>query len=193
MGKSNNSSTTTDKVKAAKAKSTPVKKGKPLGADTAGMRILKAIATQNAMGKEKADRTVVQKLVGMTSKKSYDTTLLNLKNKDLVMYDTPTVWLTEHGLETVGPDAVAVPKNNDAMQDKLKEGVKGKVPRQIFDILTNGNAYARAELAAMMEMDDNKSFGTYVSALSKVVERVEGKKIRLPDLAFPCGRPCDKA
>lgn len=57
-----------------------------------------------------------------------------------------------------------------------------------FDILTDGCAYSRAELAEKMELENNKSFGTYVSALSKVVERENGK-IRLKDIAFPCGRP----
>jgi len=116
---------------------------------------------------------------------------LNMKNKRLVRYDTPTVWLTDLGLETVGPEAVRVPASNDAMQQKLKESVKGKKPCEIYDILTNGKAYSRAELARMMNMDDNKSFGTYVSSLSKIVERQDGK-IRLPDIAFPCGRPCNK-
>jgi hypothetical protein len=180
---------TSTKVKtAAKAKSSPVSKGGSNGGGTASARILKAIASQNAMGIADADRSTVQGLAAMPNKKSFDTTLLNMKKNGLVTYDTSTVRLTEKGLEEVGPEAVAVPTDNTAMQDKLKEQIKQKKSREIFDILTDGKAYNRAELAAMMKLEDNKSFGTYVSALSKVIEREAGK-IRLKDIAFPCGRP----
>jgi len=113
-----------------------------------------------------------------------------MKKKGLITYDSTTVRLTEAGLEEVGPEAAAVPTNNDTMQDKLKESIKVKKAREIFDILADGNAYSRSELAEKMGLEDNKSFGTYVSALSKVVERENGK-IRLKNIAFPCGRPCN--
>ena len=45
-------------------------------------------------------------------------------------------------------------------------------------------------LMQSMGMENNKSFGTYMSSLSQVSER-EGGKIRLVDFVFPCGRPCD--
>lgn len=106
------------------------------------------------------------------------------------MYDSKTVWLTEKGLETVGPDAVAKPQSNDAMQEKMKESIKGAKPKEIFGLLRDGKAYSRPQLAEMMGLENNKRFGTYISALSKVVERVD-KKIRLIDMAFPLGRPCD--
>lgn len=159
--------------------------------ETASTRILKALAYEKSLGNDKADRDKIKKLAAMFNKKSFDTTILNMKNKDLVQYDATTLWLTTRGVETVGHRAVAPPVDNVAMLEKLKDGVKGKKPRDIFDILTDGRSHTRAELAVTMGLPGNKSFGTYVSALSKVVER-DGKKIRLPDLAFPCGRPCDK-
>lgn len=183
--------------KAKKAKSTPISKTKKSSSgssngETASLRILKAIASQMSTGiTDGVKRDTVQGLAAMTSKKSFDTTILNMKNKGLVTYTKDTIELTDEGLEQVGgPDAVAVPSDNTAMQAKLKELVKGKTPREIFDILTDGKAYTRQELAKLMNMEDNKSFCTYVSTLSKVVERVD-RKIRLKDFAFPCGRPCD--
>jgi len=179
----------TKMVSAKKAKTSPVKKASGNG-ESAATRILKAIASQHAMGIADADRATVQGLAAMPSKGSFGTTLLNMKKKGLITYDSTTVRLTEAGLEEVGPEAAAVPTNNDAMQDKLKESIKVKKAHEIFDILADGNAYSRSELAEKMGLEDNKSFGTYVSALSKVVERENGK-IRLKNIAFPCGRPCN--
>ena len=174
-------------TKAVKAKPTKTK----AGGETATMRILQAVASQRAVGIVEADRATIQGLAAMPIKKSFDTTLLNMKKKGWVTYTTTTVTLTDTGIEEVGgAEAVAVPTNNAAMQDKLKETIKQKKSREIFDLLVDGHVFTRTQLADKMGMEDNKSFGTYISALSKVVER-EGGKIRLKDIAFPCGRPCD--
>jgi len=182
--------TPTKLVAAKKAKSSSAKKGKSGGSkeEPAGTRIMKAIASQRAFGIEDADRPTIQGLAAMPNKKSFDTTLLNMKKKGQVTYDSTTVKLTEAGWEEVGPEAASIPSTNEAMQDKLKELIKVKKARDIFDILTDGRAYTRVELAEKMQLEDNKSFGTYVSALSKVVERESGK-IQLKNIAFPCGRP----
>jgi hypothetical protein len=181
-----------NKVKVAKKSSSPSKPKRATGGSgkTAVDRILEATATQHALGLASADRKRVQGLAAMTNKRSFDTILLTMRKKDLVTYDKNTVTLTKKGIDTVGPEAAAVPQNNDAMQDKLKEQLKQKKSREIFDILTDGGAYSRSELADKLGIEDNKSFGTYMSALSKLVDR-EGGKIRLQDLAFPCGRPND--
>ena len=192
MGKKSNSPKKASPPK--KAKST-VNKGKGGGSagggDKAPDRILKAIAGRAAFKEEKPDRKMIMGLAAMANEKSFGTTILNMKNKGLVEYDRTTIWLTDKGKEEVGEDALTVPQTNDAMQATLREQVTGQKPRLIFDILLDGRAYGRAELAEMLKLEDNKSFGTYVSALSKVSERVEGKKIRLKDIAFPCGRPSE--
>ena len=197
MGKKSNSPKKASPPKKAKSTVNTGKgggggNGGSAGGEKAADRILKAIASRAAFREEKPCRKMIMGLAGMANEKSFSTTILNMKNKGLVEYDRTTIWLTEKGKQEVGEDALAVPQNNDAMQANLRENqVKGKVPRKIFDILLDGRAYGRAELAEMLEMEDNKSFGTYVSALSKVSERVEGKKIRLKDIAFPCGRPSE--
>jgi len=66
--------------------------------------------------------------------------------------------------------------------------IKGKKPREIFDVMLDGGWHSREELAEALNLPNNKSFGTYISALSKVVAR-DNKKIRLADFVFPCGRP----
>ena len=67
--------------------------------------------------------------------------------------------------------------------------IKGTKPREIFDLMLDGEWHSRDELADALNFPNNKSFGTYVSALSKVTERDTDKKIRLIDMCFPFGRP----
>lgn len=50
--------------------------------------------------------------------------------------------------------------------------------------------YTKADLTKAIELESNKSFGTYMFTLIKVVER-NGGKIRLVKFAFPYGPPCD--
>ena len=152
-----------------------------------------AIASQMIVGVERPSRTLICGLAAITSKGSFATTLLNMKKRGgLVDYDKETVWLTDQGKKMLPADALRMPQSNDGMQAKLKEQVKGKMARRIFDILTDGNAYSREEIASKLGVRDNNSLGTYISSLSKVSERVDGrKKIQLKKIAFPCGRPCE--
>ena len=155
-------------------------------------RIVQAIASRVPYGDTKPTRKMIMGMALVTNKKSFDTTILNIKKKHRwVDYDTDSVWLTQEGKDHVGPDIMSVPANNDAMQDKIRmEVIKGIKPRQIYDFMLDGGWYSRAELAVEMNLPDNKSFGTYISSLSKVVERQNGR-IRLSDMVFPCGRPSD--
>lgn len=153
-------------------------------------RIVRAIASRHALGEEKPSRKIVMGLAVFTSKGSFNTTIANIKKKkNHVDYDRDSIWLTEEGREYIGTDALAVPQDNSGIQEKMREEmIKGIKPRQMFDVMTDGLWYSRAELAAAMNIPNNASFKTYMSSLSKVVERDNGK-IRLLDMAFPCGRP----
>jgi hypothetical protein len=155
-------------------------------------RIVQAIASRVPYGDTKPTRKMIMGMALVTNKRSFNTTILNIKKKHRwVDYDTDSVWLTQEGKDHVGPDIMSVPANNDAMQDKIRmEVIKGIKPRQIYDFMLDGGWYSRAELAVEMNLPDNKSFGTYISSLSKVVERQNGR-IRLSDMVFPCGRPSD--
>jgi len=117
-----------------------------------------------------------------------------MKKKELIECgEGGTLKLTQKRIAEVGEDAIAVPQTNNDMQAKLKEQNKVKKAHAVFDLLTDGKAYARSEIAEQqLEMEENKTFKTYMCYLSKVVDKVDGK-VRLKDIAFPIGRPaCDK-
>lgn len=173
-----------------KAVKKTAKKSNNAGGTTSKDRILEAIASRASCGNNKPDRKVIMGMAVIYNVRSYNTTLLDIKKKTgFIDYDKTSVWLTAKGKEHIGEDALAIPATNDAMQDKIRsEMIKGSMPRKIYDIMLDGEWHTRAELAENMDVENNRSFGTYVSALSKVVER-EGKRIRLSDLCFPCGRP----
>lgn len=155
-------------------------------------RILHAIACQHALGKESVDKTLVINLCTVTNRHTFDTTCAAMKKTQLIEYvDSGQMKLTQQGLELAG-DAAKPPENNDAAQEMLKEKLAVSKSKEMFDVLADGRAYSRAEIASAVGMDVNaKTFKTYISYLSKLVEKVDGGKIRLMDIAFPCGRPCD--
>jgi hypothetical protein len=180
---------------AKKARTAITKKGKKNGGSStsAADRIVSAVASRRAFGETKANRKLIMGLATILNKKSFGTTILNMKKKkNWIDYDKETVWLTKEGEEHVSSDALVVPKNNDDMQEKIRMDMLkgGKRPCGIFNLMLDGRYYTKADLAEAMGMENNKSFGTYMSTLSQVSER-EGGKIRLIDFVFPCGRPCD--
>ena len=180
---------------AKKARTAITKKGKKNGGSStsAADRIVSAVASRRAFGETKANRKLIMGLATILNKKSFDTTILIMKKKkNWIDYDKETVWLTKEGEEHVSPDALVVPKNNDDMQEKIRMDMLkgGKRPCEIFNLMLDGRYYTKADLAEAMGMENNKSFGTYMSTLSQVSER-DGGKIRLVDFVFPCGRPCD--
>ena len=180
------------KKKSGGNKAAPAKGKSTGGKLTNKDKILQAIASQHAMGKEKPDKKMVQGLAGIPDKKIFDTVCGTMKSKDKwISYDKDTIELTEKGRDQVGEEALQVPTNNDALHDKIKEQLKSKRSREIFDILADGRAYSKEEIAKRMGVELNKSFGTYLSGLSNHTERVEGGKYRLKDDVFLVGRPCD--
>lgn len=86
------------------------------GGNTAGSRILGALASYRAMGKSQPERKTIQGLAAMTNKHSFDTTLLNMKKKGFLEYDKTSVWLTDDGIEAAGgAEACSPPSDNSAM------------------------------------------------------------------------------
>jgi len=176
----------TAKPSAAKAKSGGKKE------PSVKYRVLIALASQRAMGIEEVEKEKIFRLACVTNKHTFDTNCASMKKKELIECgEGGTLKLTQKGIAEVGEDAIAVPQTNDDMQAKLKEQIKVKKAHAIFDLLTDGKAYARSEIAEQLEMEENKTFKTYMSYLSKLVDKVDGK-VRLKDIAFPVGRPCDK-
>lgn len=76
-------SKSTPKVVVVKKKATKAKKSPASGAKkgTAATRIMEAIASQMAIGKDTPERATVQGLAAMPNERSFGTTILNMKNK----------------------------------------------------------------------------------------------------------------
>ncbi|CAB9518891.1 expressed unknown protein [Seminavis robusta] len=188
MAKASKSST---KTTPSKGKPTQAKKAK--GGPTNIEKILQAVASLHALGQAKPCKKQAQAMAGIPDKKTFDTYCGTMKNKKgLIVYDKETIELTEKGREEVGPAALEVAATNDAMHDKIKEQLKNKRSREIFEILADGRAWSKDELADKMGIENNKSFGTYLSALSKYTEKTKDGKYALKDEVFPFGRPCDE-
>lgn len=181
MGKVRKSTTST-KPSAAKGKKTTSVKHK----------VLMAIASQRILGKDEVEKQQILRLACITNKHTFDTNCASMKKKGWIEQVGNCLKLTEKGMEEVGDNAVAIPQTNDDMQAKLKEQIKQKKAYLIFDLLADGKAYTRAEIADKLGWKQNKTFATYMSNLSKLVDKVDGKKVQLKDDAFPFGRPCDK-
>ena len=183
---------TTVNKSTVKASKKPVAKNKPKkqSGNNNKDRIVQAIASLVVCGDDKPSRKVVMGIAQIKSDKSFANTIANMKIKEkLVAYDKDAIWLTEKGRGYVGEEALAPPENNEAMHDMLKDTLKGKKPKEIFDLLSNGEWWTRAEIADELGDDESKKgFKNAASTLSKLVEK-KGGKSRLLDMCFPCGRP----
>ena len=161
-------------------------------------KILSALASQKSLGKATVPKSMIVKLCAVTNHHTFDTTCSALKSKGLIEYGggkgSVEMNLTDAGYAEVGPDAPAPVTNNEEAQETLRDGLSTGKTKQMFDFLAKeGRGYTRAEIAAHVGMDENaKTFKTYISYLSKIVEKVEGGKVRLNDDAFPFDRPCDQ-
>jgi hypothetical protein len=186
MAKTGTSATAT---KAAPKKRKPIRiKPRYERAKTNAQKILEAICTEHARGNPKADKQRVRAVTGILDKKIWDTTCAILKNKKgSIHYDKKTMELTCLGREEVGPEALAT--SNGILHDIIRKKFKKQRPRDIFDILVaDGQAYSKEELANKLGLQNNKSFGTYLSALSKYTDKNDGKYSLKPEV-FPFGRP----
>ena len=154
-------------------------------------RVLVALASQRALGKQQVEKKQIVRLAGIINTHTFDTNCASMKKQGLITQVGTCLELTDKGMDKVGDDvSLAVPQTNEDIQSKLKAQIQQKRAHLIFDVLTDGRAYTRAEIAEKLGWEQNKTFQTYMSYLSKLVDKVDGK-VQLKDEAFPFGRPCD--
>jgi hypothetical protein len=191
--------TTASKATAKKGKSAFLK-GRPSSSSskkpTAEIRILLAMAQQHAIGNEFACRKQVRTLADVPKEGSYNTFVNIMKKKGLLVTseDNKGLKATEAGYEKLGPEAAAAPKTNEDVQAKLKETLKVPKARIMFDVLTDGRAHSRSELAQTIGYEENNgSFKTYIGSLGKYCDKFDdpdgNKMYQLKNIAFPFGRP----
>lgn len=176
--------------KSPKKASSPSRTSKVSGGTNAD-RILKAIAFLNAHGTARPDKKSVQVASQILDNKVFATVCATMKNKGTIIYDRTTMQLTELGREQVGEGALllAQPPTNDTFHDRIKGTFKSGISRSIFDILADGGYHTKDEIAQKLNIENNKSFGTYLSALSKYTNKGNNGTYSLKDTAFPFGRP----
>lgn len=154
-------------------------------------RIVDALALFIKLGKSKPNRKKVMGVALMTNAGSFATTISTIKKKTAhIDFNANSIWLTETGRDFVRDRKVRLPWKNDGIQQLIRSDlIKGLRPRQIFDVMLDGQWHSRAELAKATCLPDNTSFRTYISSLFKVTERKSNGSIRLFEFAFPFGRP----
>jgi len=154
-------------------------------------RIVDALALFIKLGKSKPSRSKVMGVALMTNASSFATTISSIKNKTgHIDFNGNSIWLTEIGRDFVRDRKVRLPWKNDGIQQVIRSDlIKGLRPRQIFDVMLDGQWHSRAELAKATGLPENTSFRTYISSLYKVTERKPNGSIRLFEFAFPFGRP----
>jgi hypothetical protein len=152
-------------------------------------RILKAISSAIAFGNVRPEKKNIQSASLIRDKKVFSTVCATMKNKGLILYDRTAIWLTELGREQAGEDSMSQPITNEALHDAIKSTFRAGTSRSIFDILADGGHHTKEEIAQTLDIDNNKSFGTYLSALSKYTDKGTSGTYRLKDVAFPFGRP----
>ncbi len=152
-------------------------------------RILKAIASAHALGNARPEKKAVQVTSMILDNKVFGTVCATMKNKGLIVYDRTTIQLTEAGRANVGEEALAQPATNETFHDMIKKTFKSKMSRAIFDVLVDGGNHSKDEIAQTLNIENNKSFCTYLSALSKYTEKCNNGTYSLNDIAFPLGRP----
>ena len=130
-----------------------------------------------------------------TESPSYTNQIGILKNKKkfIVVVDKDTIALTDKGLAEA--EMVPPAMNNQEALTKCKEQIKMGKGKLVFDLLSDGKTYSRAEIGKAIGSDHtNRSFINILGPL-KTLEFIEyttkdgEKACRMLDEVFPFGRP----
>jgi len=184
--------------KSSTAKAARAKKGgktttkKKSGGGGKKKPILDCLAELCSMGIKVAQRDQVIALSGYP-KNSFMTLIGILKKKGQVDYDNKTIQLTQKGIKEVGAENLEAPIDPEAMHARIMETyVKGKTPTAIYELLKDGVARTREQIAKHVGCTNMASLGTHLSAMKSagVLEYLEepAKTVRLSDFCFPFGR-----
>jgi len=177
-----------------KSKATKAKASSSRGGQSLGQKALIILAQFRGMGKDALDREFLMVLCRSTNLSSFKVTLSNEKKKGFVEFPGgKTVSITEKGLEKVPEGLIAVPTNDEELQDFYKKtlNIKG-TPAKIFDFLRDGKSRTFEELAEHCGYGENSnksSFRVMLSTLTgakaaNVVVKDDNGLYRLADKCF---------
>ncbi len=120
-------------------------------------------------------------------------TLSNMKKKGLIEYNKDTVRLTKAGrakAELV--TNLPIMDNASAQKDiKIRFEIRGK-PAELFDQLVDGGIHKREILVSGLGLKSKNSAAVMLSRLKKIgIIEYDKTTIKLTDICFPFGRPCE--
>ena len=116
----------------------------------------------------------VGRLVKTATAKSLDTTISAMVNADHLLkrceeQGKQVLVLTEEGKKELGEETMKILSTNQGVLAKLRGLLSKKPEKRVLDVLSDGKFYDKEEVAEVMNQPCNRSFATYVSALSKLV------------------------
>jgi len=162
-------------------------------------KILNATASLKARGIDKAPRSHVSKLCGVSKEtKSYSNCLGQLKKEDggLIIVEKDYLIITDKGMEMAVPEAPL--GNNTEALGKAKEQFKSSKQKKILDILSDGKAHTYKDIATLIDTDHTKkSFGNLLGPLrtagyAATAKTENGEKsLEGTEQLFPFGKPSE--
>lgn len=176
------------------------------GVEAACKKILEGLVELNVFATSAHDKQRVAFAAGYknTTTKTFRSAIVQLRdNGDIECQPGQKILLTEQGRAKVGPEK-STPKTNADMQAHIVQMIKVPGYKQgcgkFVESLKDGSAKTRMEVANDMGFSriDSHGFRNCLKSLKEqgMVETVKDNSskqtfIRLSDLAFPQGRPCD--
>lgn len=114
--------------------------------------------------------------------------------KGLVESSNGNLCLTDKGREAAGnvEGAESMPTCNEEVHESIKEKLKGKKVKLIFDILSDGATHTKASIMERADVTNPKTFAPLLSRELKkpgYIDYPSKDCVRLVDSCFPFGRP----
>ena len=164
---------------------------------TISQKILNATASLSKGTTKHVSRKKVAQLCGFPKdeSRSYKNalTILDKKKGYIVRVDKETLYITEKGLPEADMEAPA--GNNEEALEKAKEKIKMGKGKKVFELLSDGKTYTRAEIGEAIGSDHTaRSFANILGPLKTLgyieyTEKDGEKACRMLDDMFPFGRP----
>lgn len=172
-------------------KSTTSKHGIGKSVPPTAEKILNVCAVMKILQKkDSVERKRLSALTGIGGQSTIGKGLTYLKNREWLDVHPKEVSITEEGMQHAKTDDIDMgdlPTTNDGHRENMKKMHKLKPKAcELLDLIADGKTYDKKEIAELMGMKMNSTFGKVLTALKQAnLAEVETKTIRLADDMFP--------